>query len=199
MPIAKGQVLLSLDKGYCDHNWWYQIHCFQEGLLSSHDSRVTPVFKPRGVDRSLLDSPAKRRSGRSPWSASNIAVPAAKRINRVLRPTPFRQRKVGSEKTSRPRVGVLATNDLERQPTSLPKRYKARWGIELFLQMAEAKKKKKKTLLGGKKRIFRKFFGPQRKLPSKCGQIFTALITYLFAANETRHSVLHSSVLAPTA
>jgi len=145
-PIAKGQVM-SLTKGYANYNLvWYQIHC-QRLLRHPTTSKLTPLgVSTRAEDSepcSILYPPATAVLGDHSSSASNIAVPRAKRLStRVLTAPGFAIISNGGAKDGRPVLYVvLATIRPETPcPPSLRASTKARLrAFELVLQMAEAK------------------------------------------------------------
>jgi IS4 transposase len=174
MPIEAGQTYV-FDKGYCDYNWWHQIHC-------SGAYFVTRLKSNAGVntvaDRTIDDPEHPQILGDHLVSFKNKR-PGGKRINEY-HGTPFRQVKVARE-DGRPPL-VLATNDLESPGHVIAERYKARWGIELFFKWLKQNLK------------IRKFLGRSENAVKI--QIFTALITYLLlqinhALSATSESLRH--------
>ena len=157
MPIAKGQVYV-FDKGYCDYNWWYQIHCSEACVVTRLKSNAGINLEE---DRTLLDPQQPQILGDHLVSFKHRR-PGGKRINEYYG-TPFRKVTV-ERKDGRPAL-VLATNDLETPAHIIAERYKARWGIELFFKWLKQNLK------------IRKFLGRSENAVKV--QIFTALITYL--------------------
>lgn len=156
MPIAKDQVYV-FDKGYCDYNWWYQIHCSEAYFVTRLKSNAGINIEQ---DRSLLDPQQPQILGDHLVSFKHRR-PGGKRINEYYG-TWFRKVTV-ERKDGRPAL-VLATNDLESPAHVIAERYKARWGIELFFKWLKQNLK------------IRKFLG--RSENAVKDQIFTALITY---------------------
>lgn len=157
IPVEKGQTYV-FDKGYCDYNWWYQIHCSgayfvtrfksNAGVDIQEERTLNEREHPQILDDQLVSFRNKR--------------PGGKRINQY-HGTPLRRVTVKRE-GGRPPL-VLATNDQETPAHIIAERYKARWGIELFFKWLKQNLK------------IRKFLGRSENAVKI--QIFTALITYL--------------------
>lgn len=157
IPVEKGQTYV-FDKGYCDYNWWYQIHCSgayfvtrfksNAGVDIQEERTINEREHPQILDDQLVSFRNKR--------------PGGKRINQY-HGTPLRRVTVKRE-DGRPPL-VLATNDQETPAHIIAERYKARWGIELFFKWLKQNLK------------IRKFLGRSENAVKI--QIFTALITYL--------------------
>lgn len=157
IPVEKGQTYV-FDKGYCDYNWWYQIHCSgayfvtrfksNAGVDIQEERTLNEREHPQILDDQLVSFRNKR--------------PGGKRINQY-HGTPLRRVTVKRE-DGRPPL-VLATNDQETPAHIIAERYKARWGIELFFKWLKQNLK------------IRKFLGRSENAVKI--QIFTALITYL--------------------
>lgn len=174
IPVEKGQTYV-FDKGYCDYNWWYQIHCSgayfvtrfksNAGVDIQEERTLNEREHPQILDDQLVSFRNKR--------------PGGKRINQY-HGTPLRRVTVKRE-DGRPPL-VLATNDQETPAHIIAERYKARWGIELFFKWLKQNLK------------IRKFLGRSENAVKI--QIFTALITYLLlqinhALSATSDSLRH--------
>jgi len=174
LPIEEGQTYV-FDKGYCDYNWWHQIH-------SSGAYFVTRFKSNAGVD---IQEERTINELEHPHILSDQIVsfrnkrPGGKRINQY-HGTPLRRVTVKRE-DGRPPL-VLATNDQETPAHIIAERYKARWGIELFFKWLKQNLKIRKFL--------------DRSENAVKVQIFTALITYLLlqinhALSATSDSLRH--------
>lgn len=157
MPIEKDQTYV-FDKGYCDYNWWHQIHCSEAYFITRFKSNAGINIL---ADRTLNDPEHPHILGDQVVGFKNKR-PGGKRTN-SYHGTPLRRVTVKRE-DGRPPV-VLATNDLETPAHIIAERYKARWGIELFFKWLKQNLK------------IRKFLGRSENAVKI--QIFTALITYL--------------------
>lgn len=172
MPIETGQTYV-FDKGYCDYNWWYQIHCagayFVTRLKSNAGVQVL-------ADNTQDSSEHPEILGDHLISFKNRR-PGGKRINQY-HGTPLRRVLVARE-DGRPAL-VIATNDLTSPASMIAANYKARWGIELFFKWL------KQNL------SVRKFLG--RSENAVRIQIFVALITYLLLQIQHAGSAAASSL-----
>ena len=172
MPIEAGQTYV-FDKGYCDYNWWYQIHCagayFVTRLKSNAGVQVL-------ADNTQDSSEHPEILGDHLISFKNRR-PGGKRINQY-HGTPLRRVLVARE-DGRPAL-VIATNDLASPASVIAANYKARWGIELFFKWL------KQNL------SVRTFLGRSENAVKI--QIFVALITYLLLQIQHAGSAAVSSL-----
>ena len=171
-PIEAGQTYV-FDKGYCDYNWWYQIHCagayFVTRLKSNAGVQVL-------ADNTQDSSEHPEILGDHLISFKNRR-PGGKRINQY-HGTPLRRVLVARE-DGRPAL-VIATNDLASPASVIAANYKARWGIELFFKWL------KQNL------SVRTFLGRSENAVKI--QIFVALITYLLLQIQQAGSAAVSSL-----
>lgn len=156
-PIEKDQTYV-FDKGYCDYNWWYQIHCSGAYFVTRFKSNAGIDIKS---EKAINELEHPQILGDQVVSFRNKR-PGGKRINQY-HGTSLRRVTVKRE-DGRPPL-VLATNDLETPAHIIAEHYKARWGIELFFKWLKQNLK------------IRKFLGRSENAVKV--QIFTALITYL--------------------
>ena len=157
MPIESGQTYV-FDKGYCDYNWWHQIHCPGAYFVTRFKSNAGIEIKQ---EREISEEDREKILGDQLVSIKNKR-PGGKRINHY-HGTLLRRVTVNREGGKAPLV--LATNDLETPVCIIADRYKARWGIELFFKWLKQNLK------------IRKFLGRSENAVKV--QILTALITYL--------------------
>jgi IS4 transposase len=171
-PIEAGQTYV-FDKGYCDYNWWYQIHCagayFVTRLKSNAGVQVL-------ADNTQDSSEHPEILGDHLISFKNRR-PGGKRINQY-HGTPLRRVLVARE-DGRPAL-VIATNDLVSPANVIAANYKARWGIELFFKWLK-QNLSVRTFLGRSENAVRI-------------QIFVALITYLLLQIQHAGSAAVSSL-----
>ena len=171
-PIEAGQTYV-FDKGYCDYNWWYQIHCagayFVTRLKSNAGVQVL-------ADNTQDSSEHPEILGDHLISFKNRR-PGGKRINQY-HGTPLRRVLVARE-DGRPAL-VIATNDLASPASVIAANYKARWGIELFFKWLK-QNLSVRTFLGRSENAVRI-------------QIFVALITYLLLQIQHAGSAAVSSL-----
>lgn len=157
MPLEKDQIYV-FDKGYCDYNWWYQIHCSGAFFVTRFKSNAGIEIKQQ---REISEEDSEKILDDQLVSFKNKR-PGGKRINHY-HGTLLRRVTVNRVNGKSPLV--LATNDLETPARIIAERYKARWGIELFFKWLKQNLK------------IRKFLGRSENAVKV--QIFTALITYL--------------------
>jgi putative transposase len=159
LPIESGAIYV-FDKGYCDYNWWSRID-------TAHAIFVTR-FKHNAslkVERSLsvpaLDAGVV---------LSDEIVRFANKHPRGGRKNHYQQalRRVTVARPEHDRPLVLATNDLASPAAVIAKRYRERWGIELFFKWIK-QHLRIKSFLGRSENAVR-------------AQILTALIAYLLLA-----------------
>lgn len=148
------------DKGYCDYNWWNKIN------------EQKAQFVTRFKYNAALEVECAR-----PIPAQDAAIVLKDEIVRFANRHPRGGRKNHYKNSlrriiiARPdhdRPLVLATNDLVSPASVIARRYKDRWGIELFFKWIK-QHLKIKSFLG-------------RNENSVRIQILTALITYLLLA-----------------
>lgn len=169
LPIEPGAVYV-FDKGYCDYTWWNAIN--EQGAV------FVTRFKKNAALRveSTLPIPAEdaaeishdecvRFSNRHPGGGRKN--PYEKVLRRITVTRPGRN------------PLVLATNDLTSPAIVIARRYKDRWGIELFFKWIK-QHLKIKTFLGRSETAVRI-------------QVLTALIAYLLLAlYREAHAIKHS-------
>jgi len=148
------------DKGYCDYNWWYK--------LNEQKAQFVTRFKRNAaliVEREL------------PIPAKDAAIVLKDEIVRFANKHPRGGRKnhyttelrrVTIARPDHDQPLLLATNDLASPALVIARRYKDRWGIELFFKWIK-QHLKIKSFLGRSENAVRI-------------QILTALITYLLLA-----------------
>lgn len=148
------------DKGYCDYNWWHRIN------------EQKAQFVTRFKYNAALEVECVR-----PIPAQDAAIVLkdeivrfANRYPRGGRKNHYRNslRRITVARPDHDRPLVLATNDLNSTASVIARRYKDRWGIELFFKWIK-QHLKIKSFLG-------------RNENSVRIQILTALITYLLLA-----------------
>lgn len=126
VPLTPGAQYV-FDKGYCDYNWWHKIDCAgatfvtrfkrNAALTVTQDNEIPAsaaqqILQDQVVQFKHLDS---RRSGA---------------INHYRRPL----RRVVVARPDKDTPLILATNDLHSSAMEIARRYKDRWGIELFFK-----------------------------------------------------------------
>jgi len=159
LPIEQDAVYV-FDKAYCDYNWWNQIN-EQQALFvtrfkrnSSLQVESTLPIPSKDTDTVLKDEIVNFANKHPHGGRKNHYKQALRRIT-VARPEhdlPL----------------ILATNDLVSPASVIAKRYKDRWGIELFFKWIK-QHLRIKNFLGRTENAVRI-------------QILTALITYLLLA-----------------
>lgn len=170
IPIEPGATYV-FDKGYCDYNWWHQLH--QSGAFF-----VTRLKKNAGIKqvKSLQVPPDAKDQGivEDAEIVFKNRRPGGSRIN-AYHGTALRRIVV-----DRPDKGsclVIVTNDFNRSAIEIAGLYKKRWGIELFFKWLK-QNLKIKSFLGQSENAVRI-------------QLYTALIAYLLAylCHRAGHSV----------
>ena len=159
LPIEPDAVYV-FDKGYCDYNWWNKINEQKAQFVTrfKHNAAlevesVCPI-PAEDTDTVLKDEIVR---------FANLH-PRGGRKNHYKNPL----RRITVARPDHDRPLVLATNDLESSASSIARRYKDRWGIELFFKWIK-QHLRIKSFLG-------------RNENSVRIQILTALITYLLLA-----------------
>jgi IS4 transposase len=145
------------DKGYCDYNWWYQMH----------EQRA--IFITRFKKNAAIEVVSQREIPESDTiTREDTIVRFKNRRPRGLRRNDYRETELRKVVIERPDKGtplILATNDLERPAQEIAALYKQRWGIELFFKWLKQNLK------------IRRFLGRSENAVKI--QIYTAVITYL--------------------
>ena len=149
-----------LDKGYCDYNWWNKINEQKAQFVTRFKYNAALEVEcarpiPAGDAAIVLKDEIVRFANRHPRSGRKNHYKNSLRRVTVARP-------------EHDRPLVLATNDLTSPASAIARRYKDRWGIELFFKWMK-QHLKIKSFLG-------------RNENSVRIQILTALITYLLLA-----------------
>lgn len=159
LTIEPGAIYV-FDKGYCDYNWWNKIN------------EQKAQFVTRFKYNAALEVECAR-----PIPAEDAAIVLKDEIVRFANRHPRGGRKnhyknslrrITVARPEHDRPLVLATNDLISPASAIARRYKERWGIELFFKWIKQHLK------------IKSFFG--RNENSVRIQILTALITYLLLA-----------------
>jgi len=157
VPIERGATYV-FDKGYCDYNWWYQIHQSQAYYVTR--------FKANAGVRVLSQRSAVDQAGKTILKDELVQFknrrPGGHRINHYHGTT---LRRIVVARPDKATPLVLATNDLERSAEEIAQLYKQRWAIELFFKWLKQNLKIKK-FLGHSENAVRT-------------QIYIAIITYL--------------------
>jgi IS4 transposase len=148
------------DKGYCDYNWWHKINEQKAQFVTRFKRNaalevecIRPI--PAQDATIVLKDEIVRFANKHPRGG---------RKNHYKNPL----RRVTIARPEHDQPLVLATNDLVSSASSIARRYKERWGIELFFKWIK-QHLKIKSFLG-------------RNENSVRIQILTALITYLLLA-----------------
>ena len=146
------------DKGYCDYNWWYQIHRSSAYFVTRFKRNAG--IRVEGSTNAM--NPASSRILADERVCFKHKHPGGKRINEY-HGTPLRRVTVDRPDKSTPIV--LASNDFERSAEEIADLYKRRWGIELFFKWLKQNLK------------IKRFLGCSENAVKT--QIYTALIAYL--------------------
>ncbi len=162
------------DKGYCDYNWWYQLH--QRGAFF-----VTRLKKNAGIEKLGEKEIPEKAVGHI---LEDVEVcfrnkrPGGHRVNQY-HGTPLRKVVVARPDKGRPLI--LVTNDFSRSAEEIAELYKKRWEIELFFKWLKQNLK------------IKKFLGRSENAVKV--QIYTALIAYMLVqiyrkSNGIKHSLM---------
>lgn len=148
------------DKGYCDYNWWFDIH-------SAGATFVTRFKRNAGI--TVINQRDIPEEASDVILSDNVVTfknkrPGGKRINHYYGQD-LRQIIVPREDKERPLI--IATNDMKSSALQIAALYKRRWEIELFFKWIKQNLK------------IKKFLGRSENAVKI--QIYTALITYLLA------------------
>ncbi len=159
LAIERGATYV-FDKGYCDYNWWAQIH--------AQGARFVTRFKNNAslrVEQSLV-IPADAQDTILEDSLVRFANPAPGGKRRNHYTEPLRRIVIRRPGTQHPLI--LATNDFASPASEIGQCYKDRWQIELFFKWIKQHLK------------IRQFLG--RSENAVRIQILCALIAYLLLA-----------------
>lgn len=154
------EAIYIFDKGYCDYNWWNKIDEQKAQFVTrfKYNAALTvECARPIPAQDSdiVLKDEIVRFANRHPRGG---------RKNHYKNPL----RRITVARPEHDRPIVLATNDLVSPASAIARRYKDRWGIELFFKWIK-QHLKIKSFLGRTENAVRI-------------QILTALITYLLLA-----------------
>ncbi len=159
LPIEPGAIYV-FDKGYCDYNWWHTINEQKAQFVTRFKYNAAlevECTRPIPVEDATI-------------VLKDEMVRFANRSSRASRKNHYKDslRRIIIARPEHDRPLVLATNDLISPASSIARRYKDRWGVELFFKWIKQHLK------------IKKFLG--RNENSVRIQILTALITYLLLA-----------------
>ena len=159
LTIEPGAIYI-FDKGYCDYNWWHKIDEQKAQFVTrfKYNAALT-VDSTRPIPAKDLDIVLNDEI-----VCFANKHPRGGRKNHYKKPL----RRITVARPEHDRPIVLATNDLVSPASVIARRYKDRWGIELFFKWIK-QHLKIKNFLGRTENAVRI-------------QIFTALITYLLLA-----------------
>ena len=148
------------DKGYCDYNWWHKINEQKAQFVTRFKRNAALIVEcalpiPAQDAAIVLKDEIVRFANKHPRGG---------RKNHYE--NPLRRITIAREDHDQPLL--LATNDLVSPASVIARRYKDRWGIELFFKWIK-QHLKIKSFLGRSENAVRI-------------QILTALITYLLLA-----------------
>jgi len=157
VPLCRG-ALYVFDKGYCDYSWWHAINEAGAFFVTRFKSNAgLSVVEQREIPtdaEGVISDEIVQLKHRNSGGKKNPYISVLRRVT-IARPdkeTPL----------------VLATNDLQSSALEIAKRYKERWGIELFFKWIKQHLK------------IKSFFG--RTENAVRIQVLTALISYLLIA-----------------
>jgi IS4 transposase len=170
LPIEPGAIYV-FDKGYCDYNWWWHIHCNQARFVTrfKHNAKLQVMQERRiatAAAELILKDQIVRLANKKPGARRTI-------------PYELPLRRIEVARKDKPPL-VLATNDLKSTALSIAERYQARWQIELFFKWIKQHLRIKR-FLGKSERAVRI-------------QILTALIAYLLLALYAQANKLKQSL-----
>ncbi len=145
------------DKGYCDYNWWHRIN--------EQKARFVTRFKRNASLEVVCTQPIPAEDVSTVLKDEIVRFankhPRGGRKNHYAIPL----RRITIARPDHDQPLLLATNDLASPASAIARRYKDRWGIELFFKWIKQHLKIKR-FLGRSENAVRI-------------QILTALITYL--------------------
>lgn len=148
------------DKGYCDYNWWHKIN-EQKAQFVTRFKRNAALSVERALPIPAKDAAIVLKDEIVCFANKH---PRGGRKNHYV--SPLRRVTVARPEHDQPLL--LATNDLVSPASVIARRYRERWGIELFFKWIK-QHLKIKSFLGRSENAVRI-------------QILTALITYLLLA-----------------
>lgn len=148
------------DKGYCDYNWWHKIN-EQKAQFVTRFKRNAALSVERALPIPANDAAIVLKDEIVHFANKH---PRGGRKNHYANPL----RRVTVARPDHDQPLLLATNDLVSPASVIARRYKDRWGIELFFKWIK-QHLKLKNFLGRSENAVRI-------------QILTALITYLLLA-----------------
>jgi len=159
LTIEPGAVYV-FDKGYCDYNWWHKIN--------EQKAQFVTRFKYNAALEVECALPVPAEDADT--ILKDEVVRFANKHPRGGRKNHYRDplRRITVARPDHDRPLVLATNDLKSPAALIARRYKDRWGIELFFKWIK-QHLKINSFLGRTENAVRI-------------QILTALITYLLMA-----------------
>lgn len=154
------EAIYIFDKGYCDYNWWSKI--------DEQKAQFVTRFKYNAALTVECTRPISAQD--SDTVLKDEIVRFANRHPRGGRKNHYKNslRRITVARPEHDRPIVLATNDLASPASVIARRYKDRWGVELFFKWIKQHLK------------IKSFLGRTEK--SVRIQILTALITYLLLA-----------------
>jgi hypothetical protein len=156
MSIQPGMTYV-FDKGYCDYNWWYQLH-------EANAFFVTRLKKNANVKSSHEHS---HPSPESPVLMDEIVEFGKQHGNEKRRNAYYRTavRRVTVKFESQEKPLILVTNDLTSSAEEIGALYKQRWQIELFFKWIKQHLKLKRFYAFSENAVLL--------------QLYSAVITYL--------------------
>ena len=154
------EAIYIFDKGYCDYNWWNK--------LDEQKAQFVTRFKYNAALTVECSRPIPAQD--SDIVLKDEIVHFANKHPRGGRKNHYKNslRRITVARPEHDRPIVLATNDLVSPASAIARRYKDRWGVELFFKWIK-QHLKIKSFLGRTENAVRI-------------QILTALITYLLLA-----------------
>jgi putative transposase len=159
VPLQE-QACYVFDKGYCDYNWWHKINSEGARFVTRFKNNAKlELVEERPIDPAVADTVL----GDHVVRLAN-KCPGAGRKNHYSSPL----RRIVVARPDKQRPLVLATNDMTAPAAEIARRYKERWGIELFFKWVKQHLK------------IKQFFG--RSENAVRIQLLTALISYLLVA-----------------
>jgi putative transposase len=156
--ILENNKIYVFDKGYCDYNWWHEIHDKNSVFVT----RLKNNCAYKVIENNAISDDNKGFILKDQVIVLTNKAPRAKKKN-TLAFIPLRLITIARPDKETPLV--LVCNDLQNTSEIIAGYYKERWKIELFFKWIK-RYLKIKTLLGESKNSIKI-------------QIFTAIIAYL--------------------